>query len=307
MKRRAIFAGLLAVSLVALVVALASSGNGGQETEITQGKPFTGSPPVTRIVDSIAAKQRYLDRHPEIEQRAERKTAADEAAREQEGDATGEEGGVRPLAAAPGDAPVETDIREKPEPGEETGPSRQAGSPAPQARTGRAAIGPKSSLSEGTSFLGADSNDSGFIPPDSMGAVGPTQVLVSVNGRLRLFDKQGNPDPNLDVTDSAFWYALLPTGVEPTDPGVEYDRLSERWIVSAIDTQNTDNQVMLAVSDGPTITDETSFAFFAFDESDPLPQPAPARFADYPQLGVDNNAIYVGVNEFTSSSGSFRG
>ena len=314
MKRRAILAGLLAFALVALVVVLASSGNDGQETEITQGKPFTGSSPVTRSVASIAARQRYLDRHPEIERRAEREAAADEAARSRRrasrrASPLGKRrsGGERPLAAAPGDARLETDIREKPEPGEETGPSRQAGSPAPQPRTGRAAIGPKSSLSEGTSFLGADSNDSGFIPPDSMGAVGPTQVLVSVNGRLRLFDKQGNPDPNLDVTDSAFWVSLLPPGVEPTDPGVEYDRLSERWIVSAIDTQTTDNQVMLAVSDGPTITDETSFAFFAFDESDPLPQPAPARFADYPQLGVDNNAIYVGVNEFTSSSGSFRG
>src|SRR6476660_114730 len=117
MKRRAIFAGLLAVSLVALVVALASSGNGGQETEITQGKPFTGSSPVTRTVASIAAKQRYLDRHPEIERRAERKAASDEAAREQEareqeGEAAGgeeEAGGERPLAAAPGDAPLETD------------------------------------------------------------------------------------------------------------------------------------------------------------------------------------------------------
>src|SRR6478672_10786150 len=121
MKRRAIFAGLLAVALGALAVALASSGNGGQETEITQGKPFSGGSPVTRTVASIAAKQRYLDRHPEIERRAERKTAADEAAREQEGEAAGAEqaSGERPLAAAPGDAPVETDIREKPEPGEE--------------------------------------------------------------------------------------------------------------------------------------------------------------------------------------------
>jgi hypothetical protein len=326
MNRRAILAGLLAVGLIVLVVVLASSGGDGQETEITQGKPFTGRSSVTRSVASIAASQRYLDRHPEIERRAEREAAAEEAAGEQageaeqseegeaaqgeEGEAAGgeeEAGGERPLAAAPGDAPLETDIREKPEPGEETGPSRQPGPPAPQARIGKAAIGPRSSFSEGTSFSGSDSNDSGFIPPDSMGAVGPTQILVFVNGRVRLFDKQGNPDPTLDVTDSAFWDSVLPNGVQPTDPGVEYDRLSERWIVSGIDTQSTDNQVMLAVSDGPTITDETSFELFAFDESDPLPQPAPARFADYPQLAVDNNAIYVGVNEFTSRGGSFRG
>ena len=332
MNRRAILAGLLAVGLIVLVVILASSGGDGQETESTQGKPFTGNAPVTRSVASIAASQRHLDRHPEIQRLAERQAAAEEAAREragepeqseegepeqsEEGEAEqGEEGetgggeeeagGERPLAAAPGDAPLETDIREKPEPGEETGPSRQPGPPAPEARIGKAAIGPKSSFSEGTSFVGADSNDSGFIPPDSMGAVGPTQILVFVNGRVRLFDKQGNPDPNLDVTDSAFWDSVLPNGVQPTDPGVEYDRLSERWIVSGIDTEAANNRVMIAVSDGPTITDESSFDFFFFNAGSPLP--GPARFADYPQLAVDNNAIYVGVNEFTSSSGTFAG
>ena len=159
----------------------------------------------------------------------------------------------------------------------------------------------ESSLSEGTSFLGADSEDSGFIPPDSMGAVGPSQILVFVNGRVRLFDKQGNPDPALDVTDTAFW-APVRNGRQVTDPGVEYDRLSQRWIVSGINTQSSDNRVMIAVSDGPTITDQTSFDYFFFPSGDPLP--GTPRFADYPQLAVDNNAIYVGVNEFTSSSGT---
>ena len=75
-----------------------------------------------------------------------------------------------------------------------------------------------------------------------MGAVGPTQVLVDVNGHLRVFDKSGNQNPgDLDVSDSTFWAPELPTGVEPTDPGVEYDRLSGRWIVSAISVQNNNN------------------------------------------------------------------
>src|SRR5437762_14138501 len=53
-----------------------------------------------------------------------------------------------------------------------------------------------SSLSEplipqtvGTSFLAARLNESGFIPPDSMGAVGPTQILAVVNGRIKVFSK----------------------------------------------------------------------------------------------------------------------
>ena len=61
------------------------------------------------------------------------------------------------------------------------------------------------------------------------------QVLVYVNGWMRVFDKSGNRNPgDLDVSDSTFWDSELPTGVEPTDPGVEYDRLAGRWIVSAI-------------------------------------------------------------------------
>jgi hypothetical protein len=328
MKRRSMLAGLLIVLLAVLVVVAVRSGSGGGEgSEITKGKPFRGGAPVTRSIASIAGQQRHLDQHPEIERRLEREAATAEAAREEaageEGEASTEEGqesedgqeseegqeseaeGEHLVLKAPaGDAPVETDIREKPEPGEETGPSRQAGTPAPQARIGRSAIGPRSALSEGTSFLGADSNDSGFIPPDSMGAVGPTQILVFVNGRMELYDKQGTPDPNLDVTDLAFWQPVR-NGQQVTDPGVEYDRLSQRWIVSGINIQGTNNRVMIAVSDGPTLTDQTSFDYFFFNQSNPLP--GPARFADYPQLAVDNNAIYVGVNEFTSSGGTFAG
>jgi hypothetical protein len=143
-----------------------------------------------------------------------------------------------------------------------------------------------------------------------MGGVSPTQVLVDVNGRLRVFDKSGNQTPgDLDVSDSTFWdpvLSLLPNGVQPTDPGVEYDRLSGRWILSAITIENNNNHVMLAVSNSSTITDQTSFTFYAFQQSVPLPG-HPSLFADYPQLGVDANGIYVGVNNFQSLSGSFRG
>jgi hypothetical protein len=197
-------------------------------------------------------------------------------------------------------------VKEKPEPGEESLPPKVAGPAPPLQRSGASAIGPKSSLSSGTSFLGADIGDSGFVPPDSMGAVSDTQVLVDVNGHLRVFDKSGNRTPgDLDVSDSTFWHPVLPMSVEPTDPGVEYDRLSGRWIISAISVQNNNNLVMVAVSDSSTITDETGFTFFSFPENAPFG--GTPHFVDYPQLGVDANAIYIGVNDFSSLSGSFTG
>jgi Big-like domain-containing protein len=319
MNRRAVLAGLLAVALAALVVVLVVSGGGGEgETELVQGTPFIGAAGISHNVASMNARQRFLDRHPEIEARRNRDLEAEEAAREaaneaaarQEGEEEGEGSGEEPPAAEEGGpeaerasairerAAEEADIREKPEPpGEEHVPRKHEAAGTRLQRVGSAAIGPRQAVNPSTSFLGVQSNESGFIPPDSMGGVGPSQVLVFVNGRIKVFDKQGNPG-GLNVSDSTFW-APVRNGSEPTDPGVEYDRLSQRWIVSGINTEDSNNRIMLAVSDGPTITSTSDFTFFAFNQAAPPPSASP-RFADYPQLGVDENAIYIGVNEFAA-------
>lgn len=293
MKRRVIVAVLFALSLVALV-ALGCGGTKRQEAEIIKGKPVTGGRSVTRSVAWIEA---HRGLHKVAPVSAERGAEAD-------AEAGGEAAAEGEAAAAKG-RPADENVREKPEPGEEGGPPKKTASSVPLQRTGRAAIVPKSSLDEGTSFLGADSSDSGFIPPDSMGSVGPTQIVVFVNGAIRVYDKQGTVVALDTVSDADFWSTQLSPGAEPTDPGVEYDRLEQRWIISAIDTKSSNNRVMLAVSDGPVITDETDFTFYHFDESTPLA--GPARFADYPQMAVDANAVYIGVNLFSSSSGSFTG
>src|SRR5262249_54613080 len=174
-----------------------------------------------------------------------------------------------------------------------------------------AAVAPKSELAAGTSFLGAHRiGDATFRPPDSTGAVGPTQILVIVNGRVRVFDKSGNNAGVLDVSDGTFWSSVS-DGLDVTDPKVVYDRLSQRWILSQInfdpsDPSMTNNRIMIAVSDGPAISSQSSFTFFSFQQNGPTPQGANALFADYPQMGVDANAVYIGTNDFRAN-GSFAG
>ena len=262
MKRRGLAAVLPVIAIVALAGrAVATDANAGAGE--TRGQPWTGSPGVTESVGTLQARQRAQDR----------KRAG------------------RPLG-----------VREKTEPGEQERPKGQ-GPAAPQQRVGAAAIGPKSSFSAGTSFLGAQLSESGFIPPDSMGAVGPSQVVVYVNGRIKVFSKQGVLG-GLNVTDDTFWNSVCnctDTVNPPTDPGVEYDRLSQRWIISAVNEENTNNRVMIAVSSGPTITNSSSFTFFFFNQNVPPPNTDAGLFADYPQLGVDANAVYIGVDEFTST------
>src|SRR6187549_3533389 len=161
MKRRSLLAVLCALVLVVVAVVLIGDSD-RHGTEATTGKPFTGSSGVTRSVASIVARQRFVDRHPSVLPSAA-EIAAAEGVQPGEGEAARE-------GASGGAQPDQGDEQAQPE------GDAQAGEP-PQ-RSGPSAIGPKSSLSSGNSFLGADISDSGFVPPDSMGAVSDTQVLV---------------------------------------------------------------------------------------------------------------------------------
>jgi hypothetical protein len=158
----------------------------------------------------------------------------------------------------------------------------------------------------GTSFLGARRTESGFRPPDSMGAVGPTQVLVVVNGRIKVFDRAGNLG-SLNATTDTFFDSVR-NGFSTSDPHVRYDRISGRWFLTMVNVAAV-NRILIAVSSGPTITDGSSFTFFQFqhDQVGATPNPDTGDFADYDTLGVDASALYVGVNVFNSTGTALLG
>jgi hypothetical protein len=150
----------------------------------------------------------------------------------------------------------------------------------------------------GTSFLAVNVNESGFIPPDTVGAVGPTQVLVVANGRIKVFSKSGILG-GLNASTNSFFTSVR-NGSGTSDPQVKYDRLSGRWIVTMINVQ-TPNRVLIAVSSGSTITSSSSFTFYFFQQDTVNPPGNTGQLADYPKVGVDANAIVIGCNMFTSS------
>lgn len=147
----------------------------------------------------------------------------------------------------------------------------------------------------GTSIAGPGRTSDGInsIPPDSVGDVGPTQVLMLANGRIKVYDKFTGALGSLDALDTTFWNSVR-NGVGVSDPRVEYDRLSQRWILCMINVSATLNRVMIAVSSGPTITNSASFTFFQMTTA--------TQFLDYPTLGADANAVYIGGNIFTTGS-----
>ena len=158
-------------------------------------------------------------------------------------------------------------------------------------------------------------NETGAFPPDTMGAVGPSQFLVFLNGRIRTFGKaSGAADGVLNVDSDVFFASVLtPPGTGEvsftSDPNVRFDRLSGRWFLTIIDvTLNATtgattkpNRVLIAVSDAASssaLTGATVWTFYQFQADTTL-------FADYPSLGIDASALYIGGDMFTLA-GAFR-
>jgi hypothetical protein len=159
----------------------------------------------------------------------------------------------------------------------------------------------------GRNFLGASRIESGgFTPPDSHGAVGPTQVVVAANVFMRSFNKAtGDPDGVLNLSLSAF-FSSVSGGAGLSDPRVKFDPISRRWFVSIITTSTT-NQILLAVSSGPNITSTSSFTFFSFAATDGGGSETQTPFADYDTLGIDARGVYLCVNMFNTAGNALLG
>src|SRR5205085_945466 len=112
-------------------------------------------------------------------------------------------------------------------------------------------------------FTGATLSDTGAFPPDTMGAAGPTQFVVHVNGRVRTFNKTtGVADGVINADTDVFFASVLspfPAGGLnfTSDPNVRYDRLTKRWFLTIIDVPSSSsgsigdipNRILIAVSD----------------------------------------------------------
>jgi hypothetical protein len=178
----------------------------------------------------------------------------------------------------------------------------------------QAEVQSRSPQTVGVNFTAATLEDTDAFPPDTMGAVGPSQFVTFLNGRLRTFSKSGVADGVLDAEPDVFFASVmtpLGDGVVvsfTSDPMVRYDRLSGRWILTIIDVPCTTancsalaaNRLLIAVSDAASagiISNSTTWTFFQFlGEAN--------TFLDYPSLGVDANALYIGGNMF-SLAGNF--
>ena len=150
----------------------------------------------------------------------------------------------------------------------------------------------------GTSFDAITRAESLAVPPQPTGGVSETQVLVATNGRIKVFDKDGNLG-YLNTSLDAFFQAVRgPYSVR--NPQVRYDKTSGRWFVVALTSATSSNSVLIGISSGSLIHEGSFFNFFSFaqDEVAPTPNVDSGRTADNLSLGIDVHALYIGVNMF---------
>jgi len=261
---------LVGVALVSLVALRLAPGDGSTTATAWQaGTPIAGGPSRTESVAGLMHDQRIADRsgHAPVSPRPE------------------EEGDFRQSLP---ENPHSPDVSRLP-----------GGALSP-------ATAPLTPQTIGTSFTGATVSDTpGFVPPDTMGAVGPTQFIVTVNGRFRSFSKSnGLADGALNVEPDVFFGSVRSAGT--SDPRIRYDRLSGRWFITMIDVSGTNNRILIAVSSGSTIASASNFTFFDIPSDSTAPTRSTSDFADYDTLGIDAKALYIGTNVF-SSTGAFKG
>jgi hypothetical protein len=159
-------------------------------------------------------------------------------------------------------------------------------------------IAPQTPQTIGLSFQGGTLFDTLSFPPDTMGEVGPSQYIMTVNGWIRSFNKTtGTPDGVMDIDMDEFFNPVR-NGVSTSDPRIRFDRLSQRWIIAIINVADINNRILIAVSNTPNITPATVWTYYFFVNSAVAPVGDVGCFADYPTLGVDANALYIGTNNF---------
>ncbi len=141
----------------------------------------------------------------------------------------------------------------------------------------------------------------GFLPPDTVGEVGPNHYVQMVNSAFRIYGKTGTP--LIPLTSIGALFSTIPgpcANNEDGDPIVMYDQLADRWILSefCVSVANPNNHQLIAVSQ----TGDPTGAYYLYDFMMPN-----NKFNDYPHFGVWSNSYLMTNNQFNQAGTQFLG
>lgn len=142
--------------------------------------------------------------------------------------------------------------------------------------------------------------DNNVIPPDPTLAVGPNHVVVLTNNGIgiRIYDKQGNLLKSLN--SNSWWSAVWPS--QSGDPQILYDHFSNRWVMVFMQVDDValtaGNLIAYSDDDDPLGT----WYMYRLDTKTHGTTPS-NTWGDYPQIGFDEQAIYIMTRSFSFGGG----
>lgn len=140
----------------------------------------------------------------------------------------------------------------------------------------------------------------GFLPPDTIGDIGPNHYVQMVNSAFRIYDRTGAP--LIPLTSIGALFGTIPgpcAGNEDGDPIVLYDQMADRWLLSEFCTvANPNNHQLIAISQ----TGDPTGAYYLYDFMMPN-----NKFNDYPHFGIWSDGYYMTDNQFNQAGTQFLG
>src|SRR5690349_2954294 len=144
-------------------------------------------------------------------------------------------------------------------------------------------------------------------PPDTTGDVGPNHYVQWVNLRYAIYTLTRDASnqitafnlvPGFPKNGSTIWsgFGGRCQSDNDGDPIVQYDQLSDRWILTQFAVSATPYTQCVAVSTGPDPTGTYSRYSYSYSRN----------FNDYPKMGVWPDAYYITYNMFRNGA-SFVG
>jgi subtilisin-like proprotein convertase family protein len=180
--------------------------------------------------------------------------------------------------------------------------SAKATSSVSEGRDGREAAlapNPPTVNFDGISIADTIAVGQGFLPPDTVGEVGPNHYVQAVNSSWRVWDKAGNPLTPV-MTLGSLW-ANIPgpcANSNDGDPVVNYDQMADRWVISQFCVSVAPSHQLIAVSK----TGDPTGAYYLYDFVMPN-----NKFNDYPHFGVWPDGYYMTNNQFNQAGTAFQG
>ena len=141
----------------------------------------------------------------------------------------------------------------------------------------------------------------GFIPPDTVGEIGPNHFVQVVNSAFRIYSRSGTP--LIPLTSLGTLFSTIPgvcAGSQNGRPAVLYDQFADRWILSefCLPGGGANAHQLIAVSRTP----DPAGAYYLYDFVMPN-----NKINEFPKLGVWSDAYLMTDIQFNQAGTAFLG